>query len=433
MNPICVLMITMLFGQEPQQPAPQAPTFDPGEAQRRVQEEMQRREQERRDEAAPVMKHDPTFDLHSVPMERWLEMGEEVTQIPWKLDVKDSALSMDQQLEVAFVAKIQAKDLNKLGGVPELVFMSGVAGPDRKWFVGPKVVRYTVRNEFPPDVELRFSDAVLAQPGKYVLWAALYDVQTGKHNVTKRRIQVSSPDKDPLPNAGKNLPIAHLSETSDREGDSVLEAYSGLVLPVANKRGLEINIVSILSPPEQWSARQDVIRNHRVRTFAALNTVSQLELAQGSISMTGFDILHQKTLFEQKDIRRLNSAGLAQALFATDTDTVNVATLQPDRGPASFLRESLGGMIVRPGDSPRVFIMVSSSTVFQKTQELKEVSVTGDCGCRAYHLRLRHTMNDVFDDIGKVLKPLRPATFTITNGRDLRKALAEIIKDLENL
>jgi hypothetical protein len=39
----------------------------------------------------------------------------------------------------------------------------------------------------------------------------------------------------------------------------------------------------------------------------------------------------------------------------------------------------------------------------------------------------------VFDDVAKLLKPLHPETFDIPSAADLRKALAEVIKDLGNI
>ena len=42
---------------------------------------------------------------------------------------------------------------------------------------------------------------VCVQPGDYVLWLVLYDRQTGKHNVAKRRLRVPELRGDPDLNA----------------------------------------------------------------------------------------------------------------------------------------------------------------------------------------------------------------------------------------
>ena len=45
----------------------------------------------------------------------------------------------------------------------------------------------------------------------------------------------------------------------------------------------------------------------------------------------------------------------------------------------------------------------------------------------------RLNMADVFDEIEKIVKPLHPRTFNLITPRDLRKAIAEIVADLEKL
>jgi hypothetical protein len=56
-----------------------------------------------------------------------------------------------------------------------------------------------------------------------------------------------------------------------------------------------------------------------------------------------------------------------------------------------------------------------------------------NCKCRAYYVRLKQNSNSPFDEIDKIIRPLNPRIFNVTTGLDFRKALAEIIHDLENL
>ena len=81
----------------------------------------------------------------------------------------------------------------------------------------------------------------------------------------------------------------------------------------------------------------------------------------------------------------------------------------------------------------RVFIVVTSSLLFENGSDLKPIVIEGDCNCRVYHLRFRLSVNDVFDELEKFMKPLRPRTFNLMTARDLRKAIAAIIEDLQNL
>jgi hypothetical protein len=81
----------------------------------------------------------------------------------------------------------------------------------------------------------------------------------------------------------------------------------------------------------------------------------------------------------------------------------------------------------------RVVIVVTSSWLFEKGADLKPIQVEGDCNCRIYHLRFRLNNSDVFDQLEKFMKPLRPRTFNLMTARDLRKAIAEIVQELASL
>ena len=50
-----------------------------------------------------------------------------------------------------------------------------------------------------------------------------------------------------------------------------------------------------------------------------------------------------------------------------------------------------------------------------------------------YYLRFRLNLNDVFDQLEKLMKPLHPRVFNLITARDFRKAIGEIVEDLEKL
>ena len=91
------------------------------------------------------------------------------------------------------------------------------------------------------------------------------------------------------------------------------------------------------------------------------------------------------------------------------------------------------GSLEQREDATRVFIIVSSLTVFDRTSDREPLKLVENCKCRAYYVRLKNSSNFAFDDIDKIIKPLNPRIFNVSTGLDFRKALAEIIHDLENL
>ena len=80
-----------------------------------------------------------------------------------------------------------------------------------------------------------------------------------------------------------------------------------------------------------------------------------------------------------------------------------------------------------------VIIVVTSSRLFESGSDLRPIQIEGDCNCRVYYLRFRLNVNDVFDQLEKFIKPLRPRVFNLITARDLRKAIAQIVEDLGKL
>src|SRR5207244_1175443 len=98
-----------------------------------------------------------------------------------------------------------------------------------------------------------------------------------------------------------------------------------------------------------------------------------------------------------------------------------------------FFRKSLNERLGGPSEPLRILVVITGLMQFERGSDLTPVSVQGDCHCRVYHVRLRLSKGDIFDDLEKLIKPLRPKTFDVASGHDMRKALAEIVHDLESL
>src|SRR5438445_1665344 len=179
------------------------------------------------------------LDLKSIPISDWINAGEQA-EIPWDLRLSEPHLRIDQRLEVSYLIRLNAKDLNRTGKAHELFFVSRISSPDGEWLDQPNIARYVVEQELPKGVQTQFFMRVCVQPGDYVLWLILYDRKTGKHNVAKRRIRVPEISKDPLPDVYARLPLVEFPKWSETEGDAAGYLSSELFLPVRNKQPLEV-------------------------------------------------------------------------------------------------------------------------------------------------------------------------------------------------
>jgi hypothetical protein len=378
---------------------------------------------------------DSPLDLKSIPISDWLNGGERA-EIPWDLQVSDSYLRIDQRLEISYMVRISSKDLNRAGKTHELFFVTRISSPDGEWLEQPNIARQQLEQELPKGAQAEFFMRVCVQPGNYLLWLVLYDRQTGKHNVAKRRLRVPELRADPLPDLYRRLPLVEFPkiEDSDQKGPGFVKGQ--LNLPVHNKHPLQVDLISTLNPPEQWTGRTRALRTQNNLTVGTLAALSQMEVSEGMVSITGLDLVRREVLFEQPDVHGVDWPSLTEALKKAQSPELSAKALQGSKNNGAFFREFLSQRITGEGsvESPvRIIIVVTSSQLFERGSDLTPLQIEGDCHCRVYHLRFRLNMNDVFDEIEKIIKPLHPRTFNLLTPRDLRKAIAQILEDLAKL
>jgi hypothetical protein len=369
----------------------------------------------------------------TLPIAAWLEAGE-ITEIPWKLNLSPVALRMDQRLEFAYQVRLAAKDLNRIGKQHQLIFISRISTLDGEWLNEPGILRHVLNDELPKNVETQLTMRVGVKPGDYLLWLIVYDHVSRKHSLAKRRIRVPEIQDDPLPNSYDRLPLVEFPEA--RQADDPIGYPSKLALPVQNSQPLQIEIISTLSHPEQWRSGSRILRSHVPNIVGALTALSQLEVAHGSMSITGLDLVRRELAFQQESSRSLDWKSLLAAIEKATSPALNINALAGRKNNGAFFRDYLDQRITArnaPNGPKRVFIVLSESLLFANGADLKPLRLEEDCNCLFYHLRLRLTLQDTFDDLAKFMKPLHPRTFNLMTPRELRKAIAEIIEDLKAL
>jgi hypothetical protein len=160
-----------------------------------------------------------------------------------------------------------------------------------------------------------------------------------------------------------------------------------------------------------------------------------LDLEEGSLSITGLDLVRRQVMFEQRQFESVQWTSLMEAIKKAQSPDISTQALQGSKNNGAFFREILSDRLSDPppADAMRVILVVTSSQLFENGSDLRPLQIEGDCNCRVYYLRFRLTMNDVFDQLEKFMKPLRPRVFNLITARDLRKAIAEIVADLTKL
>ena len=371
------------------------------------------------------------LDLKSIPVADWLDEGEHA-QIPWDLRVNEPYLRVDQRMEVSYAVSFRGKELNKIGHTHELFFISRVSTPDGEWLEEPSVSR-PVENQVSDHNQTQFYLRVCLNPGEYLLWVVLYHRETGRHNLAKRRIRVSDLRADPLPDMYTGTPLVEFPEAGDMDQGFV---KGRLHLPIHNKQNLQVQVISTLSPPQQWLNRPRALRNEPDITAGAVAALSQLEPEVGTVSIAGLDLVQQEVVYDEADVHGVDWPNFNKALKKAHTPSVSAKALQQSKNSGAFFREFLNQRIEDEAPDPlmmRILIVVSTSQLFEHGSDLTPLQIEGDCHCRVYHLRFRLNNNDVFDEIEKIIKPLRPKTFNLASPKEFRRAIADILSDLEKL
>jgi len=250
--------------------------------------------------------------------------------IPWDFRVRDPYLRIDQRIEFSYSLLINAKDLNKTGSKHELFLISRISTPDGEWLNQPSILHENVEEELAKRLQVQFSNRVVAQPGDYMLWVVLYDRKTGKHNVTKRHVKVGELHGDPLPDLYRRMPLVEFPVFGDDTG-STGTITSLLYLPVHNKRPIQIELISMLSPPEQWTGCRGctrVVHAHNDDTIGALSALSQMEPSAGTMSIAGLDLVRRQVIFDQRDFKSVKWSSLMDAMKKADSPDISTNALQ---------------------------------------------------------------------------------------------------------
>jgi hypothetical protein len=381
--------------------------------------------QDRRPPGAPLGTSPPGTD--------WIPERER-KDFDWNLDVPRPELRMDQRHEIALKARVEAGDLEESDADHDLTLVTVVTDRDGEWLAASPPDRQSLASDVHEESALEFETYISLTPGRYVVWVVLEDETTGQRNVARKEIEVARIGNDPLPQAYMDLPAVEFARVEQVGTLRVRHFASDLAIPVPNTRPLDVELIATLSAPEQWPGG-DALFRHTENMLAGLTVLSRLDLAAGSRSVTGLDLLRREVAFEQEGRSPLDRAALVEALERVNRSAISVDALTGRKDNPAFLRRYIEGRVASsPPDSSddplKVLILVAGVMRFEDSPDLSEVELEGRCDCRVFHLRFKQELQDLFDQVDDLLKPLDPPTWDIFSPRDFRRVIGEIVDDL---
>jgi len=354
------------------------------------------------------------FDIQSIPLEDWLKDPREAREIPWVTTIGEPQLQMDQRTAVHYRGAVDLAQLKPRGGNRKLVFAAGVTSDGGQELVEPTVHAADIPPLPSPEADINFFGCLYFRPGTYTVWLAVYDAVSGKHSLTRKKVRVTELKDDPLPMLESRLPAARFPAYTDEQTELEKVLPESLLLPVANKRPLIVDVISLIP-------QADVI-----------GLLTQLEMKEGRTSVTTINLEEQRVVYDS------NTAGgfdftrmLAAERDNRETDSIPISALQRRSTSAGYLKDLLERRIKNPADHHRVVILVSSPVIFPRGGDISPIELENSCGCSLIHLRLGEGSRG--DDLQKMLKSPPAQRFEIISPLALRRAIAQIVQELEAL
>ncbi len=381
----------------------------------------------------------------------WVAEGEQ-EHIPWKLEKAKAELRGDQRLALPLTVRLSGRDLRRHAQKHDLAMMLRIAPEQGSWFPGFGWLEKKLDQPLPGRTSLLFTFQLLVKPGHFRFAIVLFDRVSGRRNVAIRRMRVEPLSRDPLPQAFRDLPPVEFLRAEDGLDAAWQPGVSGrLWLPVETRQPVEIELLVNFGLSEELTGRRNPEDDNRAVTLNSLKPFVQLSLTNGTLSLTALDVVRRRILFRQRNLHTLDWPALRTALEQLEPNVISAQALEHRKQNAAFFREILEQRLREPPAADdgreaggtgsaapaaprphRVFIMLSSATLFERGANLDPIEPPAACRCSVYYVRL-HVLGNLWDELHRILRPLDPTRFEIRQPLDLRKALAKILADLNQM
>jgi hypothetical protein len=379
--------------------------------------------------------------LDAVPFEAWAAAGEQ-QQIRWGVRISRPALRYDQRQQVVIDVAVPLRTLRQQSAQRELYLLVKVADAQGNWLPGASYRKITLDGSQRLGARsLTARVPVLLQPGAYDLGILLYERQLGQHNFTRRRVQVPELRNDPLPQLAVGLPPMEFLPPPDAVRRPVRAP-----LPLESERPLHLEVVAHIGLSPQYAGSPQAHRANLENVLQVLHVLTRLRPRDGAVSLTVVDVAGMRQVFSHPDARRLDWQELADAMGQFNPMIVDARSLERRGQMAIHFRDQMAQLLSRPLPQPpshhpggdaaprrplRVLVVVGSPMVLPPRTPVPQLELAASCGCRVYLLQPKLQRSNLWDDLGKVFRPLRPRTFKFDQPRQFRQALAAMMKELQ--
>lgn len=365
----------------------------------------------------------------------------------WHVDFDHPTLDFSQRLVVGVRASVPA-DVN--GRRPDWHLYLGITDENGRWSLNYDHSHIDLRQVPPNAKPLVWHGYAFVRPGTYRIALVAYDAINERHFVWRKTMQVDRPSV--LPDIDRDLPTVEFVDP-DRIRPPIPE-----YIPVPTHAPVQIDVVFNLTGNEHLSLTPndlDSLRHPNLESGmrGATGVLSQLAPAQGCVRVSAIDILRLKVVLDRSPADALSNLNRVQQAISSlrDNAAIDLHSLMGRTKAREFFHEfvdkivsdnaACGPELVGAG---RAIIIVSDSIVFPKNSDTTSVvasqsrsSLIFDIRFSSPSIRVNSYNSDPIavryslDEVGQMLSPLHPRNFNVVEAKDFRRAVAEIVHDIE--
>lgn len=379
-----------------------------------------------------------------VPFDEWVKEGPK-EQVPWRTRSAYEGLSGHQRLLASFQVQVSIQELLKRPRNRQLILLLQVtdsAGREFRNFEKLELSEIRASEKAGKNEALRFSWYAFIRPGEYQVATVLYHGGTSEHNLSIKRLKIPAWGKDPLPGAWDDLPPVEFWAPIQEDNLDFFfrpEIAGRLRLPLTTQRPIRLEVLADFTASDVFRGSKTLYSNYLGAALPTLKTFSQIDVRNGTLDVEALDLARQEVTFQQDNLKEIDWARLKQALSGTHPSVVSVDALSDKHPGPKLLRDEVMRRIKsRPASSNealRVFVLISSPLGLYSFAAVKSELLPERCSCLIYYLEYDASRRPgLFSALGSVRKMLRPApvrTFSAHSSEGIRKALATIMREVE--
>ncbi len=360
----------------------------------------------------------------------------------WRVHFDRPTLTYGQRLVVGVQAIVPANGKER----PDWHILLRIADESGRWFENNDYFRVDLR-PMPPKAEpVVWHGYAFVQPGAYRLALVAYDAINERHFVWRKMMRVDRPSV--LPDMDRDLPKVEFVDLSQIRPP--IPEY----LPVHTQAPVQIDVIFNLTGNQQLSLTPNNIDSFRPfyaedALRGAIALLSQLAPSQGCVRVSAIDILRLKVALDRSSADPASNLNQIQQAIPSvrDNASVDAHTLMGRTKAREFFHQFLEKVISdyaacspRLPKGNRAIIVVSDSLIFPEGTDREPVSPPEHRNALFFHVQFSYawftTKNSMptavtaFDELGHMLGQLHPRHFDVAQPNGLRRAVAEIVKDI---